>query len=79
MNDDTSITGIDRTDLTDATDHSLITDITQALKQVSGKSLAERQRQKIRDDLVREHLGFDDPSKPSRASKLRKFLKLKLH
>jgi len=79
MNDDTSLTGISRIDLTDATDHSLITDISQALKQVSGKSRAERQRQKIRNDLVREHLGFDGPLKPSRRSRLKKLFKLKLH
>ena len=76
MNDDTSLTGIDRTDITDLTDRSLITDISQALKQVSGKSRQARQRQKIRDDLVREHLGSNEPPRPSGCSKLRKLFKL---
>ena len=75
MNDDTSLTGIDRIDITDLTDRSLITDISEALKQVSGKGRAERQRQRIRDDLVREHLA-SETLRPSGCSKLRKLFKL---
>ena len=76
MNDDTSLTGIDRIDMTDVTDRSLITDISVALKQVSGKSRAERQRQRIRDDLVREYIASEN-LRPSGCSKLRKLFKLK--
>ncbi len=75
MNYDTSPTGIDRIDMTDLTDRSLITDISEALKQVSGKSRAERQRQRIRDGLVREHLASGKP-RASGCSKLRKLFKL---
>jgi hypothetical protein len=75
MNDDTSLTGIDRTDMTDLSDRSLITDISEALKQVSGRSRAERQRQRIRDDLVREHLA-SEKLRPSGRSKLRRLFKL---
>ena len=75
MNDDTSLTGMDRIDITDLTDRSLITDITEALKQVSGKSRVERQRQRIRDDLVREHLAIEK-LRPPGCSKLRKLFKL---
>ena len=75
MNDDTTLTGTDRTDITDITDHSLITDISEALRQVSGKGRAERQRQKIRDDLVREHLS-SAPMRPSYCSGIRKLFKL---
>ena len=76
MNDDTSQTGVDHTDMTDLTDRSLITDISEAFKQVSGKSRAERQRQRIRDDLVRDHI-VSEQLRPSRCSKLRKLFKLK--
>lgn len=77
MNDDTSLTGLDRIDITDLTDRSLITDITAALKQVSGKTRAERQRQKIRDDLVREHMGQSEQVRPSQCFRIRKLFRLK--
>ncbi len=37
-------------------DNSLITSITQTISQMSGDSRARRQRQKLREELVREHL-----------------------
>ncbi len=40
----------------DSTDRSLITDISQTLSNLSGKRRAERRRQKLRDELVREHI-----------------------
>ncbi len=54
MNDETTLPGLGRTDLTDATDSSLITDFTQVVSCVVGKNRAERRRQKIRDEIVRQ-------------------------
>jgi len=59
MSEDTTLPGIAGTnsaDLTDATDSSLITDFTQVVSCVVGKDRRERQRQKIRDELVRDYI-----------------------
>ena len=59
MSDDTTLPGIARTDSvdsTDFTDNSLITDLTQIVSCVVGKDRNERQRQKIREELVRDHI-----------------------
>ena len=59
MSDDTTLPGIARTnsaDVTDATDSSLITDFTQVVSCVVGKNRRERQRQKIREELVRDYI-----------------------
>ena len=59
MNDEITLPGIGRTDNTDATDNSLITDFTQVVSCVVGKDRAERRQQKIRDELVRQYFGTD--------------------
>ena len=46
----------DKIELTDPTDRSLITDISETLANLSAKKRAERKRQKLRDELVREYI-----------------------
>ncbi|MEM7564217.1 MAG: hypothetical protein AAF353_14365 [Pseudomonadota bacterium] len=75
MNEENTITGFDRTDMTDLTDRRLIRDVTVALKQISGKTRKERQRQKIRAALVREHIGSPAAAKSPRVSRLQRFWK----
>lgn len=50
-------------ELTDHTDRSLITDISRSLNYMSGESRAKRQRQKLLETLVREHI--EDKRRPS--------------
>ena len=51
-------TGDDREnfDITDNTDRSLITDISASLSYLSSKSRKNRQRERLRKELVREHI-----------------------
>ena len=43
-------------DEVDSGDRSLMTDISLTLSDLSGKNRAERRRQKLRDELVREYI-----------------------
>ena len=43
-------------DLTDNTDRSLITDISASLSYLSSESRKKRQRERLRKELVREHI-----------------------
>ena len=51
-------TGDDREDfdMTDHTDRSLITDISESLSYLSSKNRKNRQRERLRKELVREHI-----------------------
>lgn len=59
-------------ELTDHTDRSLTTDISRSLNYMSGESRAKRQRQKLLETLVREHI------EDKRRSSFMKSLLLKL-
>jgi hypothetical protein len=52
---DTTISGRQEFDFTDHTDHSLITDISRTLTNMSSAKRAKLRKQKLRKDLVREH------------------------
>lgn len=70
---DTTISGWERSDFTDHTDRSLITDISRTLTNMSNENRAKLRKQKLRKDLVREH--FRNQQRPS--SRLKSiFLKL---
>ena len=56
MSGDTTETTWKKSDVTDHTDRSLITDISNTLSNLSGEKRAEYRRQKLRDELVREHI-----------------------
>jgi hypothetical protein len=69
MSDDTTLPGLAKTDIcdiTDVTDSSLITDFTQIVSCVVGKDRIERKRQKIREELIRDHISTSHqvPSSP---------------
>jgi hypothetical protein len=63
MSDETTLPGSESTDMTDATDNSLITDFTQVVSCAVGMDRAERQRQKIRRELVQQY--FSDEQQPA--------------
>jgi len=68
MSDDTTLSGIDRTniaDITDITDNTLITDFTQIVSCVVGKDRIARKQQKIREELIREHINSKHQVTPS--------------
>ena len=46
----------DEIDMTSPTDHRFITDISETLSNLSAGKRAERRRQKLRAELVREHI-----------------------
>ena len=56
MSGETTETDWESLDLTDTTDRSLITDISDAFSNLAGKKRAERRQQKLRAELVREHI-----------------------
>jgi len=73
MSDDTTLPGIARTDsfdTTDVTDSSLITDFTQIVSCVVGKDRIERERQKIREELIRDHIDNKQQVTPSLITQL---------
>ena len=72
MSNEITFPEIGRTDNTDATDNSLITDFTQVVSCVVGKDRAERRQQKIRDELVREYFGPDRSEISSLKSSIKK-------
>jgi hypothetical protein len=68
MSDDTTLPGINRpnfADITDITDSTLITDFTQIVSCVVGKDRIARKRQKIREELIREHINSKHQVTPS--------------
>lgn len=62
MSDETTSPDSDKDEMTDTTDHSLITDFTQVVSCAVGMDRAERQRQKIRRELVKQY--FSDEQEP---------------
>jgi hypothetical protein len=76
MNDEITLPGTGRTDNTDATDNSLITDFTQAVSSVVGKDRAERRQQKIRDELVQQYFGTDRSEVSPLKSSFKKLFRL---
>ncbi|MCG6889176.1 MAG: hypothetical protein LJE92_06265 [Gammaproteobacteria bacterium] len=58
----TMTTDWDEFDLPDNTDSSLITDISRRLVYMSGENREKRRRQKLIDELVREHI--EDQQQP---------------
>ena len=65
MSGDSTNTDWDSQDITDSTDRSLITDISETLAYMSSKKRALRRSQKLREELVREHI---ESSKQSRST-----------
>ena len=76
MNEEITLPGTRKSDNTDATDNSLITDFTQVVSSVVGKDRAERRQQKIRDELVRQYFGTDRSDASSLKSSFKKLFRL---
>ena len=72
MSDEITLPGMGRTDITDATDSSLITDFTQVVSSVVGINWAERRRQKIRDEIVRQCFDSEPSEIPLSKSPIKK-------
>ena len=78
MGDDTTQPGAAfavRNDVTDITDNSLITDISQMVSSVVGKERNERRRQKLRDELVRDYISGDKKASSSLSSQVFRLFK----
>ncbi len=60
----------DQTDITDTTDRSLITDISDAMGLGSSSERARRRKQKLREALVQEHIQERERHKTRLASLL---------
>ena len=65
MSDDTTLPSLDRPNIADITDSTLITDFTQIVSCVVGKDRIARKRQKIREELIREHINSKHQVTPS--------------
>ena len=72
MSEEITLPRPERTDITDATDHSLITDFTQVVSCAVGRDRAERRREKIRRELVRQYFAEEKPSAPSLLARVQK-------
>ena len=73
MSAETTLPDSEKNEITDTTDNSLITDFTQVVSCAVGMDRAERQRQKIRRELVKQY--FSDEQEPP-ASVLTRMRKL---
>ena len=76
MTDDTTFPDIDNkniTDISDVTENSLITDFTRVVSCAVGSNRIERRRQKIREELIREHLNNERQNTRSFVSRLLNF------
>lgn len=62
--------------MTDVTDNSLITDFTQVVSCAVGRDRAERQRQKIRRELVQEYFASEQQAPTGLLSRIKKVLNI---
>lgn len=77
MSSDTTNTDWESQDLTDSTDRSLITDISETLAYMSREKRALRRSQKLREELVREHLESNKKTPSTLGSSIRNLFKSK--
>jgi len=76
MSDEITLPGAARSDTTDATDNSLITDFTQVVSCVVGKDRYERRQRKIRAELVRQYFADDESETSTFTSSIKKLFRL---
>jgi len=77
MSGDSTNTDWESQDLTDSTDRSLITDISETLAYMSSEKRALRRSQKLREELVREHIESGKQSRSTLKSLIRNVFKSK--
>ena len=75
MTDTTPLTAIDRLYSKDATGHSLFTDISRTLGSMAKKGRSEQWKEKLREDLVREHFAAKQKKDATAKSFVHKLLK----
>jgi hypothetical protein len=73
--DITPLTALKRLCEKDKTDHSLLTDISHALGLNRNRSQSEQWKQKLRDELTKEHIEMKENQKSSFKTKVQKLLK----
>lgn len=64
MRGDSIATGCEDSEFSNLTDRNLITSISGSLLYLSGENRAERRKQKLREEIVREHIE-KEKQKPS--------------
>ena len=77
MSSDATNTDWENQDLTDSTDRSLITDISETLAYMSSEKRALRRSQKLREELVREHIETRKKTQSAFGSSIRNLFKSK--
>lgn len=75
MSDTTPLTAIARLKAAERADQSLLTDISQALGLKPGERQSDRWKQKLREELVREHIAAEKKKKAPIKASLRRFFK----
>ena len=76
MNNEKTSSEKGETDIADVTDNSLITDFTQVVSCMVGKNRAERRREKIREEIVRQYIDTGQSETSSLKSSIKKIFKL---
>jgi len=76
MSDTTPLTAIERLQAAENTDQSLLTDISRVLGLKAEERQSDRWKQKLREDLVREHIAAEKNKNAPVKSSLRRFFKL---
>ena len=77
MSGDTTDTDWQSQDFMDSTDRSLITDISETLAYMSSEKRALRRSQKLREELVREHIETRKKTQSTLGSSIRYLFKSK--
>jgi hypothetical protein len=72
MSDETTSPDAENNDIADVTDNSLITDFTQVVSCAVGLDRAERQRQKIRRELVQQYFSEEQQPPDNMLTRMRK-------
>ena len=75
MADTTPIDAIDMLQATDGTDNSLISEISQSLGLMTEKQRYERWKEKLRKELVREHISAEQKNDSTTKSFFHKLFK----
>jgi hypothetical protein len=76
MSDNITSSRSETGEMTDVTDNSLITDFTQVVSCAVGRDRAERQRQKIRRELVQQYFADEQQAPADLLSRVKNLLSI---
>lgn len=76
MSDDITLPRSETNEMTDISDNSVITDFTQVVSCAVGRDRAERQRQKIRRELVQQYFANEQQAPAGLLSRVKKLLNM---